>query len=64
MVMCKKCGAEKHRWSRLCSRCRRSQSDRRDAAADAGELVVETGLLGWIGRGFMSVVRQVLRAVD
>lgn len=63
MVMCKKCGAEKRRWPRSCSRCR-SQEDRGEAAADAAELAVETGLLGWVWRGFMGVVRLMLRAVN
>ncbi|GAA2919678.1 hypothetical protein ACFPN0_02740 [Kitasatospora cinereorecta] len=62
MAMCKKCGAEKRRWPRSCSRCR-SRSDRAETVADAAELAVETGLLGWIGRGAMAVVRLILRAV-
>ncbi|MFE4052946.1 hypothetical protein [Streptomyces sp. YIM B13518] len=63
MAICKKCGADKRRWPRSCSRCP-SRYDRGDAAADAAELAVETGLLGWIGRGFMTVVRLVLRAIN
>src|SRR5688572_28286705 len=63
MVMCRKCGAQKRRWPRSCSRCH-SRSDRGDAAADTAELAVETGLLGWVGRGVMSVVRLISRAVD
>ncbi|GAA3499160.1 hypothetical protein GCM10019016_102960 [Streptomyces prasinosporus] len=63
MAMCRKCGAQKRRWPRSCSRCP-SRSDRGDAAADAAELAVETGLLGWAGRGIMNVVRLVWRAVD
>ncbi|QER87560.1 hypothetical protein F3L20_18315 [Streptomyces tendae] len=63
MVLCRNCGAQKRRWPRACARCR-PRSDRGDAAADAAELAVETGLLGWIGRGVMTVVRLVLRAVD
>ncbi|MFJ9739650.1 hypothetical protein [Streptomyces sp. NPDC101166] len=62
MARCNKCGAEKRRWPRPCSRCR-ARPDRGDAAADVAELAVETGLLGWIGRGVMAVVRLVLRAV-
>lgn len=30
---------------------------------DAAELAVETGLLGWMGRGVMAVVRLVLRTI-
>ncbi|QDI67253.1 hypothetical protein CD934_00060 [Streptomyces calvus] len=63
MAICRKCGAQKRRWPRSCSRCP-SQSDRGDAVADAAELAVETGLLRWVGRGVMSVVRLVLRAID
>lgn len=62
MAMCKKCGAGKRRWPRSCSRCR-SQSDRGDAAVDAAELAVEAGLLGWIARGGMGIVRLLLRLV-
>ncbi|MFD5557794.1 hypothetical protein ACFWIA_28635 [Streptomyces sp. NPDC127068] len=58
MAMCKKCGADKRRWPRDCSRCR-SRSDLGGAAADAAELAVETGgLLGWLGRVVMGVVRR------
>ncbi|WP_406740713.1 hypothetical protein [Streptomyces atratus] len=53
----------KRRWPRSCSQCR-SGPDRAEAAGDAAELAVETGLLGWIGRGTMGVVRLVLRAFD
>ncbi|MFF0076952.1 hypothetical protein [Streptomyces sp. NPDC005494] len=62
MVMCRKCGATKRRWPRSCSRCR-SKADRAETAADAAELAVETGLLGWIGRGIIGMVRLVLRAI-
>lgn len=62
MVMCKKCGASKRRWPRSCSRCR-ARSDRAETAADAAELAVETGLLGWIGRGIIGMVRLLLRAI-
>ncbi len=31
---------------------------------DAAEVAVETGLLGWIARGAMGVVRLVLRALN
>jgi len=58
--MCKKCGARKGRWPRACSRCRTGSSDRAENALEAAELAVETGLLGWIGRG---VVRLVLRTI-
>ncbi|GAA1163822.1 hypothetical protein GCM10009654_20740 [Streptomyces hebeiensis] len=61
MAMCKKCGKRKRRWPRSCPRCR-SASDRAEAAADAVELAVETGLLAWIGRGVMAAARLVLRA--
>jgi len=30
---------------------------------DAAELAAELGLLGWIGRGLMTVVRLVLRTI-
>ncbi|SFX76174.1 hypothetical protein SAMN02787144_100637 [Streptomyces atratus] len=63
MAVCKKCGVRKRRWPRSCSQCR-SGPDRAEAAGDAAELAVETGLLGWIGRGTMGVVRLVLRAFD
>ncbi|GAA1069686.1 hypothetical protein GCM10009647_092230 [Streptomyces sanglieri] len=63
MAMCKKCGARKRSWPRSCSRCR-SGPDRADAAADAAEVAVETGLLGGIGRGITEVARMVLRAFD
>lgn len=63
MAMCKKCGAQKRRWPRSCTRCP-SASDRGDAATDAAELVVETGLLGSIGRALMSMLRLIGRAVD
>ncbi|MER5616889.1 hypothetical protein [Streptomyces sp. NPDC002215] len=63
MAMCKKCGARKRSWPRSCSWCR-SGPDRADAAADAAEVAVETGLLGGIGRGITEVARLVLRAFD
>ncbi|MFC9622830.1 hypothetical protein ACFTXM_23535 [Streptomyces sp. NPDC056930] len=53
----------KRRWPSSCSQCR-SWPDRAEAAGDAAELAVETGLLGWIGRGTMGVVRLALRALD
>ncbi|MFJ2647688.1 hypothetical protein ACIO1C_13260 [Streptomyces sp. NPDC087420] len=63
MATCKKCGAQKRRWPRSCSRCR-SESDRADTAADAAELAVEVGLLRWIGQGVTGVVRLLLRTLD
>ncbi len=33
-------------------------------AADAAELVVETGLLAWVGRGIVSLARLALRALN
>lgn len=63
MAICKKCGARKRSWLRSCSRCR-SGSDRADVLADSVELAVETGLLGWIGRGITGVARLVLRVFD
>ncbi|WP_395575383.1 hypothetical protein [Streptomyces sp. BK79] len=63
MATCKKCGAHKRGWPRSCSRCG-SGAERTDAAADAAEIAVESGLLGWIGRGVMGVVRLVLRAFN
>ncbi|MFE0413203.1 hypothetical protein [Streptomyces tendae] len=60
MATCKKCGADKRRWPRSCQRCG-SGSDRMDAAADAADVAVQSGLLVW--RGVMSVVRLVLRAL-
>lgn len=62
MARCRKCGAGKRRWPRSCSRCR-SGEDRGEAATDVAELVVETGLLGWIGRGVTAVARLILRVV-
>ncbi|GGV46536.1 hypothetical protein GCM10010293_55080 [Streptomyces griseoflavus] len=61
--MCRKCGAQKRRWPRSCSRCP-ARSDRGDVAADAAELVVETGLLAWVGRGIVSLARLALRALN
>lgn len=63
MAVCKKCGVRKRRWPRSCSQCR-SGPDQAEAAGDAAELAVETGLLGWVGRGTMGVVRLALRAFD
>ncbi len=63
MVMCKKCGEQKRRWPRSCARCR-SGAARADVAADAVELAGEAGLLGWIGRGAIGLVRLVLRAFE
>ncbi|MBT2895536.1 hypothetical protein HET64_02380 [Streptomyces sp. McG3] len=66
MATCKKCGARKHRWPRSCSRCRSGVADKADkgeTAMDAAELATEVGLLGWIARGFMAVVRMALRAI-
>lgn len=62
-AMCKKCGAKKRRWPRSCARCRSGSSDQGDTALEAAELAVETGLLGWIGRGLMGVARLVLRTI-
>ncbi|MFC9427667.1 hypothetical protein [Streptomyces sp. NPDC056987] len=62
MAICKKCGARKRRWPRSCPRCRHG-SDRAETAVDAAEFAVETGLLGWIGRGVMAAVRLVVRAL-
>ncbi|WP_229867400.1 hypothetical protein [Streptomyces gelaticus] len=53
----------KRRWPRSCLRCRYGPG-RAGAAGDAAELAVETGLLGWIGRGVTGVVRLALRAFD
>lgn len=63
MTVCKKCGERKRRWPGSCSQCR-SGPDRAEAAGDVAEVAVETGLLGWIGRGAMGVVRLALRAFD
>ncbi|RKN40937.1 hypothetical protein D7294_17895 [Streptomyces hoynatensis] len=63
MAMCKKCGARKRRWPRSCSRCR-FDADPVDAAAAAADMAVAAGLLGWIRRGVMGVVRLVQRTLD
>ncbi|MET8176677.1 hypothetical protein [Streptomyces clavifer] len=63
MRMCKKCGARKRRWPRSCSRCH-SASDRAETVADVAEVAVEIGVLGWIARGGVAVVRLVLRALN
>ncbi|GAA5214166.1 hypothetical protein GCM10023323_58090 [Streptomyces thinghirensis] len=63
MAICKKCRAQKRGWPRSCARCR-SESDRTDAAETAAEIAVEAGLLGWIWRGVMGVVRLVLRGLN
>ncbi|MFG3133582.1 hypothetical protein [Streptomyces tendae] len=63
MATCKKCGADKRRWPRSCPRCR-TGSDRMDAAADAADVAVQSGLFGWIWRGVVSMVRLVLRALN
>ncbi|MDF6019827.1 hypothetical protein [Streptomyces sp. JH34] len=63
MAKCKKCGARKRRWPRSCSRCRTGSSDRAETAVEAAELAAELGLLGWIGRGVMTMVRLALRAI-
>lgn len=66
MTTCKKCGARKRRWPRSCSRCRSGVVDKADkgqTTMDAAELAAEVGLLGWIARSFMAVVRMALRAI-
>ncbi|MEU8732897.1 MULTISPECIES: hypothetical protein [Streptomyces] len=62
MATCEKCGADKRRWPRSCSRCG-SGSGRMDAAADVADVAVQSGLFGWLWRGVVSVVRLVLRAL-
>ncbi|MEV6474589.1 MULTISPECIES: hypothetical protein [unclassified Streptomyces] len=39
------------------------KADKGETAMDAAELATEVGLLGWIARGFMAVVRMALRAI-
>ncbi|TXS10000.1 hypothetical protein EAO68_24375 [Streptomyces sp. wa22] len=63
MTKCKKCGTRRRRWPRSCSRCRSTSSDRAETAVEAAELAAELGLLGWIGRGVMTMVRLALRAI-
>ncbi|RKN11069.1 hypothetical protein [Streptomyces radicis] len=60
MAKCKKCGEQKPRWPRSCSRCR-SEVDRVDVAASAADMA---GGLGLIRRAFMGVVRLIQRAFD
>ncbi|MFF4752165.1 hypothetical protein ACWD5R_10735 [Streptomyces sp. NPDC002514] len=50
----------KRRWPRSCSGCG-SEPDRASVVAEATDVAVAYGLLGWIGRGVMGVVRLVLR---
>ncbi|WP_217144874.1 hypothetical protein [Streptomyces sp. AC627_RSS907] len=64
MAKCKKCGARKRSWPRSCSRCRRSESDWTDTAADAADLAEAGGLLAWIWRGVTGFARLALRALD
>ncbi|QEU76864.1 hypothetical protein CP967_30740 [Streptomyces nitrosporeus] len=63
MATCEKCGGRKRRRPRSCPRCR-SGADRAETGADVAELVVETGLLGWVGRGVTGMMRLVLRVLD
>ncbi|NGO69976.1 hypothetical protein G5C65_16745 [Streptomyces sp. SB3404] len=63
MATCKECGARKRRWPRSCSRCR-SESGGAEVAGEAADLAVSVGVLGWITRGVMSVVRLVIRAFN
>ena len=63
MAKCEKCGARKRRRPRSCPRCRSESADRAETAVDAAELAAELGLLGWIGRGVMTMVRLALRAI-
>ncbi|MFJ9111988.1 hypothetical protein [Streptomyces sp. NPDC102283] len=39
------------------------KADKGETAMDAAELAAEVGLLGWIARGLMAVVRLALRAI-
>ncbi|MGW6286763.1 hypothetical protein [Streptomyces sp. NPDC055107] len=39
------------------------RADKGETAMDTAELAAEVGLLGWIARGFMAVVRMALRAI-
>ncbi|MFF8997396.1 hypothetical protein ACF1GW_09840 [Streptomyces achromogenes] len=63
MAVCKRCGERKRRWPRSCSRCD-SGWDRAETTADVTDVVVETGMLGWVGRGVAGVARLVVRALD
>ncbi|MEV3891592.1 hypothetical protein [Streptomyces anulatus] len=38
-------------------------ADKGQTTMDAAELAAEAGLLGWIARSFMAVVRMALRAI-
>ncbi|GGR73536.1 hypothetical protein GCM10010236_29930 [Streptomyces eurythermus] len=63
MAVCKRCGERKRRRPRSCSRCD-SGWDRADTTADVADLAVNTGVLGWVGRGIAGVARLVVRALD
>lgn len=63
MAVCKRCGEQKRRWPRSCSRCD-SGWDRAGTTADVAGVALDTGLLGWIGRGVAGLARLVARALD
>ncbi|MFH9399746.1 hypothetical protein ACH4JS_08140 [Streptomyces sp. NPDC017638] len=66
MTVCERCGERRQRRPRSCSRCRSGadRADRAETTADVAEVVVETGLLRWVGRGVAGVARLVVRVLD
>ena len=63
MAKCEKCGARKRRWPRSCPGCG-SGVHPKDAAGNATDRAVASGLFGWIWRGVVAAVRAVLRVLN